>query len=157
MSSLFEVVFENIVKSNVIRLLTILIEGAGRIDNAQCSEDIKLIAEGKLDITRLISVLNFQGDVTLLINLDDLKIGGVILPRVLLRLVKYGEQYDVDFNFDVNDLEDVRMMYLVTELHVYAKEMARDHDMETFFGGMEPASDESSRYFTNGKLGPVSI
>ena len=157
MSSLFEVVFENVVKSNVIRLLLLLIAGAGRIVNAQCSEDIRLIVAGELDAKALDSVLNFQGDVTLSINLGDLKVGGVILPKVLLRLVKYGEQYDIDFNFDSNELENVDMMSLVTQLHDHAKEIARDNDVDTFFGGMEPASDEDTRYFTNNDFGPLLI
>lgn len=157
MSSLFEVVFENIAKSNVIRLLLLLIAGAGKIINAQCSEDIRLIVSGELDVKALDSVLNFQGGVAVLINLDYLKVGGVILPKVLLRLVKYGEQYDIDFNFDSNDLENVDMMSLVTELHDHAKEIAKDHDVGAFFGGMEPAADEDTRFFTNNDWGPMSI
>ncbi len=157
MSSLLEVVFENIVRSNVIRLLLLLIAGSDRIINVQCSEDIRLIVGGELDAKALDSVLNFQGNVTVLINLSDLKVGGITLPKVLLRLVKYGEQYDIDFNFDSNELESMDMMSLVTELHDYAKEIARDNDVGTFFGGMEPASDVDTRYFTNDDFGPVSI
>ena len=156
MSSLFEVVFENVVKSNVIRLLMLLIAGAGRITNIQCSENIRLIIEGDLDVKALDSVLSFHGDVTVLINLVDMKIGGVTLPKVLLRWVKYGDLYDIDFNFDSNDLEDMGMMNLVTALHGDIKEIAKDNGVVAFFGGMEPASDEDTRYFTNDVLGPLS-
>ncbi|MEJ2754313.1 MAG: hypothetical protein P8104_00355, partial [Gammaproteobacteria bacterium] len=61
MSSLFEVVFENVFKRNVVRLMLLLIAGAGRIVNAQCSEEIRLIVSGELDANALNSVLNFQG------------------------------------------------------------------------------------------------
>ena len=157
MSNLFEVVFENVVKSNAIRLLMLLTAGAGRIINAQCSEDVRLIIAGELDANALDSILNFHGDVTVLIRLNEMKVGDIILPNVLLRLVKYGELYDIDFNFDSNEFENVGMMNLVTELHDYVKEIARNHNVDTFFGGMEPAWDEDTRYFTNDNLGPLSI
>lgn len=157
MSSLLEIVFENVVESNVTRILMLLIARAEKIVNVQCSEDISLIVASDLDPTALDSVLSFQGSVTVLINLDDVKVGGIILPKVLLRLVKYGEQYDIDFNFDPNDLENLDMLTLVTELHYHAKKIAIEHDVKTFFGGIEPAVDEGTRYFTNDALGPVLV
>lgn len=157
MSSFFEVVFENVFKRNVGRLLLLLIAGAGRIVNVQCSEDIRLIDSGELDASALNSLLNFQGDVTLSINLSDLKFGGVIIPNALLRLVKYGELYDIDFNFDPDEFKDVARMSLVKQLHDHAKEVAIDSEIDTFFGGMEPASDKDTRYFTNDDFGPLLI
>jgi hypothetical protein len=157
MSNLLEVVFENVCTRNVGQLLLSLIAGAGRIVNAQCSEDIRLIVSGELDANALNFVLKFQGDVNLSINIGDLEFGGVILPNVLLRLVKYGEQYDIDLNFDPYELENVDMMGLVKQLHDHAKEIARDSGVDTFFGGMEPASDKDTRYFTNDDFGPLLI
>lgn len=103
MSSLLEVVYEDVVENNVTRLLMIVIAEAGKIVNVQCSEDIRLWKASDLDATAFGSVLRIQGSVTVSINLDDLKIGGVILLKVLLRLVKYGKKYDIDFNFDSNE------------------------------------------------------
>jgi hypothetical protein len=155
MSSLFEVVFENIVKNRVIRLFMFLIAESDRIICAQCSEDVRLIVAGEIDTKALDSILNYNGDVTVLVNLDDMKVGNLILSKVLLRLVKYGERYDIDFNFDSNELENEGMMRLIKELHDYAKNVARDNEVSVFFGGIEPASDEDSRYFTNDELGPL--
>ncbi|GFO76319.1 hypothetical protein BPLS_P4024 [Bathymodiolus platifrons methanotrophic gill symbiont] len=156
MSDLFEVVFENIVKNNVIQLLMLLISKAGRIINVQCSEDIRLIVEGSLDAKALDSVLNFNGSVTVFINVTDMTFGSIILPNVLLRLVKYDEKYDIDFNFDSNEMKNTDMMNLVTDLHYHAKEIAKGHDVGALFGGLEPASDEDTRYFTNNDLGVLS-
>lgn len=157
MPSLLEVVFENVVENNVTRFLMLLIAGAEKIVNVQCSEDIRLIVASDIDATALDSVLSFQGSVTVLINLDDVKVGSIIVPKLLLRLVKYGEQYDIDLNFDPNDLENLDMLTLVTELHDHARKIASEHDVKTFFGGIEPAVDEATRYFTNDELGPVLI
>jgi hypothetical protein len=115
-----------------------------------------LVIADELDVKALDSILSFHGDVTVIINLDDMKVGGLILPKVLLRLVKYGERYNIDFNFDSNELENVSMVSLATEFHDHTKEIARNNGVDNFFGGMEPASDEDTRYFTNNDLGPLT-
>lgn len=153
MSSLFEVVFENIIKSRVIQLLLFLISCAERVNDVQSSEDIKLFTSGELDEKALESVLNFKGDISVLINLGNMNLGGLVLPRILLRLVKYDDKFDIDFNFDTNELQNMGMTSLVKELHNRAKYIARDYEVATFFGGMEPASDVDTRYFTNGNMG----
>ena len=156
MSGLLEVVFENVLKSKVIQLLMMLITASGRIINVQCSEDIELMNEGELDVDSLSSLLSFDGDVSVLFNLNDMKIGSIILPNVLLRLVKYGVRYDIDFSFESEEIENVDMTTLVAELHNHAKEVAKNHNMADFFCGMEPAFDEDTRYFTNECLGPLA-
>lgn len=154
MSSLLEVVFENVLKTKVTQLLMLLV-ATSRIVNVQCTEDIELMNEGKLDVNSLSSLLSFDGDVSALVSLNDMNIGSITLPSVLLRLVKYGDHYDIDFNFDSEEVEKIDMTALVEELHHHAKRIAGDHSMPEFFCGMEPASDEDTRYFTNETLGPL--
>lgn len=156
MSSLLEVVFENVHKNNVIRLLMLQIAASSKVINVQCSEDIELMNGDELDVNALSYLLSFDGDVSALINLNDMKINGITMPNVLLRLVKYSEQYDIDFNFDSDEIDNIDMTILVAELHHHAKEVARDHNIANFFCGMEPASDEDTRYFTNESLGPLT-
>lgn len=156
MINVFEVVFEGVLKARVINLLRSLVICAKGIINAQCSEDIDLMHHNKLNDKALNSVLNFEGDVSVLINLHDLKADGLILPKVLLRLVKYGDQYDLDFNFNPDELDNVSITFLVTSLHRYVNKIAAMHNVACFFGGLEPASDERTRYFTNEKKGPLA-
>lgn len=155
MSSLLEVVFEGVLKTKVIQLLMLLVTASRRIIDVQCSEDIELMNDGELNLDSLSCLLSFNGDVSALISLDDMSIGSITLPNVLLRLVKYGEHYDIDFNFDSGEIKNIDMAELVTELHHHARWIARDHSMAEFFCGMEPASDEDTRYFTNEILGPL--
>ncbi|MCL1126249.1 hypothetical protein [Shewanella surugensis] len=156
MSSLLEVVFENVLKTKVIQLLMLLVSTSRRIINIQCSENIELMNEDKLDMNLLSNLLNFDGDISALISLNGMNIGSITLPNVLLRLVKYGDHYDIDFNFDSKEVDNIDMTALVVELHHHAKEIARDHSMAEYFCGMEPASDEDTRYFTNETLGPLA-
>nr|WP_321442958.1 hypothetical protein [uncultured Cohaesibacter sp.] len=156
MSVLLEVVFENIQKTKVVQLFMLLVMASIRVVNVQCSEDADLMKEDELDVDSLSSLLNFDGDVSVLVGLNDMNIGDVTLPNVLLRLVKYGDCYDIDFNFDTEEVENTDMAELVAELHHHAQQIAAEHCMAEFFCGMEPASDEYTRYFTNENLGPLS-
>jgi hypothetical protein len=156
MSNLFEVVFENVAKNDVSQLLMTLITSSKRIISAQCSEDFVLMDGDKLNTNILDLVLNFDGDISALINFQDMKVGRVILPKILLRLVKYTDQYDIDFSFDESEFENEDMMSQISEIHSYAKKLASEYDITSFFGGMEPASDEDTRYFTNELLGPLT-
>ena len=156
MASLFEVVFENIVKSGVIQLLLFLISCAERVINIQCSENVELSTSGELDEKFLESVLNYDGDISVVINLGNVNFGSLVLPKVLLRLVKYDNQFDIDFNFDTNDLQNMGMTDLAKELHTHTKYIAKEYEVATFFGGIEPASDVDTRYFTNGNKGRLA-
>ena len=155
MSSLIEVVFENIAKRNATQLLMTLITSAKQTVSTQCSEDVAIMDGEKLNTIILNSALNYKDNLTALFNLRELKVGGTVLPKVLLRLVKYADQYDIDFNFDKSGLDNQNLMPLITELQNFANNLATDYDVKNVFGGMEPASDEDTRYFTNKVLGPL--
>lgn len=155
MTNLIEVIFENIAKSSVMQLLALLILSAKNVTEVQCSEDIELSVNGNISDEDFNLLFDFEGDITALINLQSMKIGDIILPNVLLRLVKYGDLYDIDFNFDSNELESINMIQLLTELHGYTKSIVLNCNVESVYAGMEPASDEDTRYFTNHEAGPL--
>lgn len=154
MSNLFEVVFESVPKNNVLEFLSYLIPEPRIIVNYQFSEKNQLINTNEY-AEALRYFLNFYGDISIIINLDHIKIDDLILPEILLRLVKYGQQYDIDYNFDLNLIKDTPIPDLVKKIHNHTKNIAKDNGISNFFGGMEPASDESTRYFTNNNLGPL--
>ncbi len=153
MSNLLEVVFENVSKVNVSQLLLCLVYSAKCIISADTSEDIELLDEGKLNKPAVESLISFSGDVTALIQLEEMKVDGIVLPLVLLRLVKYNDLYDIDFNFDCAELKHIDMSKLIKALHMSTSSLAKENDVKNWFAGMEPASDENTRYFTNNELG----
>ncbi len=155
MSNLFEVVFEDIPKSKVIPLLLSLIASSNRVINTRCSGGISFMDGDKISTSILESVLNFEGDISMLFDLQDMHVGSIDLPKVLLRLVKYTDKYDIDFNFDESEIDNKYIQSLIAELHDCAKKLASDYNIQNFFGGMEPALDEDTRYFTNEVLGPI--
>lgn len=152
-TNLIEVVFENVIRSYIMKLLNMLILSTQKINDIQCSENINLFTDGQLSKKQLDRFLDFGGDATVLINMQAMNVGDIVLPTVQLRLVKYGNQYDIDFNFDSNELVNIDTMLLIKEVHSFSKNLAYKHSITSFFCGMEPASDEDTRYFTNEELG----
>lgn len=157
MNNLFEVVFEGIDRNCVVRFLLHFISSSKQIISITCSENVVFMEGGVLNAEGLESVININEDMCVLIKLQDMKASSVLVPDVLLRLVKYGEEFDVDFSFDASKLKNIDEPLITKHLHAFAEEMAKDVKLKNFFGGMEPASDESTRYFTNKNTGPLSL
>ncbi len=157
MSELVEVVFENVQKAEVLSLLMQLVSSSGKIIDVHCSEDFNLMDANELDLNSLRSFLDFDGDACALIRLDIMGVGNIALPNILVRLNKYSDNYDIDFNFDLEGVENIEMPALLSELHNHASGIAEHHGLVDFFCGMEPASDEDTRYFTNEKMGPLTF
>ncbi|WP_409523500.1 hypothetical protein [Nitrincola sp. MINF-07-Sa-05] len=155
MTNLVEVVFESVDEGCIIQFFLMLIQGSKKISGYQCSENIPMFTEGELSEEELSRFLDFNGDASILINADDVKLGDVFLPNIQLRLVKYGCEYDVDFNFNCDEIENVSMGALINGIHSYAKSLALEFGISSYYGGMEPASDEETRYFTNEEVGPL--
>ena len=155
MADLLEVVLENILRSKVCQLLMLLLGQAGQITEIQCSEAIKFSSETNISKDEIESFLNLPDNASLIIKLSSLNIAGCIIPSVLLRLVKYGDQYDIDFNFDESDITSMDTTALMKQLHGHVSELGKTYGVSDWFGGIEPASDEDTRYFTGDELGPL--
>lgn len=156
MADLLEVVLENISRSKVCQLLMLLLGYAGRIVEVQCSEGIELSSENDISEDDVRSFISLSEDASLIVKLNNLNIAGNIIPSVLLRLIKYGDQFDIDFNFDEADIAGMGTTALMKQLHVCVSELGKEYQVSDWFGGLEPASDEDTRYFTGSELGPLS-
>lgn len=156
MANLIEIVYENIGKSCVLQLLKLLITNLENIISIECTENPSFFKEGLLSEEGINPFLDFEGDVTVLIKIRSIDLGSIILTNLQLRLLKYEGKYDIEFNFDSNELENTTTTILVKELHEHAKHIALECGVSDFYCGMEPASDEDTRFFTNDELGPLS-
>ena len=73
-----------------------------------------------------------------------------------VRLLRYdGDCYDVEINFIPGEAECASSS-VMGAVHEYAKRLAAEHAISTYFAGMEPARDEDTRYFTGGDGGPLT-
>lgn len=72
-----------------------------------------------------------------------------------LRLFFYDGKYDIDFNFDLLNQVASDQKILIEEVHSYTKKIANKFNITAYFGGLEPAIDKNTRYFTQEKKGPL--
>ena len=95
-----------------------------------------------------------EGDFCVAAKLHGLEVyNGVLLSVVLFRVVKYGGSFDVEFFFYDSDVDDVGAA--MRGMQRYIVELASKFQLGGFYGGMEPAVDVQTRYFTNGDFGPL--
>lgn len=155
MKNLLEVVFESIDKSSVIPVLNKLCFDTKQIISAECNENFELMKDGHLNLNVLETVLNFNENITVFLKIKSMIIEDVPLSSVLLRIVKYDDQFDIDFSFDANEIQSIDIVSLMKRIHSFSKNISEEFRIANFFGGVEPASDETTRYFTRNVLGPM--
>ena len=86
----------------------------------------------------------------------DARFGDIVLPDCLVRILRYGEKYDIEVIWDLDSprfhLEKKTLKYIRTvSANISAKySVAQSH------GGLEPSSDLNTRFFTGVDDGPLS-
>jgi len=85
-----------------------------------------------------------------------LEIGsGVVLVNVHLRVLRYGgDVYDVELNFIPGIAECDFPAVLMASLHKFAIRLGEANEVDNYYAGIEPASDEETRFFTGMGRGP---
>ena len=153
MTSLFEIVFENIERKFVPAVISKFIGCADEVVSIQTDHQTPYFSKNSPDkfTNKLIESDKYS---YALLTLKNMRVGKYLLSLVGLRMIKYENLFDVDVNFDF-DTEDKREISLIIKSwHEYSINLSKEFDIKFFFGGMEPASDKDTRYFSNEKAGP---
>ncbi len=80
---------------------------------------------------------------------------GAALINANVRILRYdGDVYDIEVNFVPLEAACAEPEALTTALHEFAMHMSREHGIASFYAGLEPASDEETRFFTGAERGP---
>ncbi|WP_337057459.1 hypothetical protein [Pseudomonas sp. USHLN015] len=152
MSESYEVVLQQIAAGDLFMLLKLIEAESQELSNLAASEDF-----GKIDIAGINKALidaffAYEGDVCLTGKLRGFKISeAVCLPLVLLRVIKYKGEVDVELSF--NEIPSLDIGRIMLAMQVYADGLSKRFDIKEFYGGLEPAADIDTRYFTGGALG----
>jgi hypothetical protein len=77
------------------------------------------------------------------------------LPFCGIAVYKFEDSIDVEINFKLSDLKDGDDKELATNLMKLSDSISKKFDIENYFCGLEPASDEETRIFTKQKIGPL--
>ncbi len=82
----------------------------------------------------------------------------IIINDVHLRLLRYERlKYDIEINFDLDDIIITGTTGFEIALFNYSSKIANRNLLENSFAGLEPANDEETRFFTGDKMGPYSL
>lgn len=77
------------------------------------------------------------------------------LNNAHIRVIRYDHDvYDVEVNFIPSGVEGVSPDVLMEELHEFAVRLGTAHGVESYYAGLEPASDEETRFFSGAERGP---
>jgi hypothetical protein len=92
-------------------------------------------------------------------EIEQLKISdSVVIKRPHVRVLCYGDRiYDVELNFSLADVDELVPGRLSVDLQTFAACLVKPFDSVSFFAGLEPASDEDTRIFTNEEMGPLTL
>lgn len=98
------------------------------VTSGRPSESIKFSGVGisKSDIEFF---MRFPGDATLMIEASDLTMPSSDIPSVLLRLLKYDDQFAIDFNFDESDVAGLSAVTLMKHLRAYTSKLGKNMKM----------------------------
>lgn len=153
MSETLEVVFEDVCQQAATELLWHLVSRADKVTDAEISKNGFETRSHLIGKEELNTAFGDAEDATALFQVSGLRLGDVKLSLSLIRLVKYGQKYDVDFSFDGGTR--VEACALMKDLRGEAKALARIFNVRSFFGGLEPASDVKTQYFCDEHEGPL--
>lgn len=148
MPNLVDATFENIAEEYVVPLVIRLMHSESNILNI-------VSPEGKPFISALNFTINNKNDGVFIMNLKTLKIKTNVLFEINLRVLKYSDKYDLDFNFRESNI--IIFSNFLKEFHIYMTQLAMEFNVSIYYAGMEPASDEHTRYFTCLENGPLNV
>lgn len=86
-------------------------------------------------------------------TINGFRLGSAVyIPTLLIRVFKFDETISIDFSFDM-DWSNVAVA--MPMLHRHFQQLKLLSGARTVFGGMEPAQDQDTRFFTDDARGPL--
>ena len=155
MSESYEIVLQQVAADDLHVLLKLIEIGSQDVSNLAVSEDFGEVGTVGISKSLVDAIVASEGDVCLTEQLHGFRVLETIrLPLVLLRVVKYEGKFDIELSFNEAPSFDIdKIMFAMQE---YAVALSRKFNIKEFYGGLEPAADIDTRYFTGNALGPVS-
>ncbi|MFR0716831.1 hypothetical protein ACLUS7_17420 [Enterobacterales bacterium BD_CKDN230030183-1A_HGKHYDSX7] len=154
MSESYEIVFQQVAASDLHVLLKSIERGAQALSGLSVSEDFEGVNLVRINKGLVDAIVAYEGDVCLTEQLHEFKASEAIyLPLVLLRVIQYKRKVDVELSFNCVPSFDIGHVMLA--MQGCADALSKKFHIKEFYGGLEPASDVDTRYFTGNALGPL--
>lgn len=157
MSDIYEVVIQGVLEDDLFTLLKILESDAKMVSGVSVSEDVDL-SKGKTCIDKSLvgMIVAYDGSICVSEKIYGFNILELIeLQEVFVRVLKYENYFDVELSF--SDSNEIDIANVMRNIQQYIIGLSKNITFEEFYGGMEPAADFETRYFTNKTLGPLGL
>lgn len=153
MSKIIEIVFENIDIYPTSKLIAEL----GKIHKILNMTYDSTLSELGIDVKDNNSIVKYfeqSSNKYIFINLDKLLIENVYFYKASLQLYSY--EKIIDFTI-ILDIEYCKEKITIKSLNEFSKSVSMKVKSNNFYCGLEPASDEDTRFFTNNIIGPLQL
>lgn len=150
----YEVVLQQVAKGDLHVLLKYIEMRSQTHSGLAVSEEFRGVGSARVNKDLIDAIVAHEGDVCLTEHLHEFNVSGTIrLPLVFLRVIKYKGEVDVELSF--NDAPSFDIDRVMFAMQRYADELSKKFHINEFYGGLEPAADTDTRYFTGNALGPL--
>jgi hypothetical protein len=160
MNYLIELVFENVFFNHMSQMIKELSQEGKQITNYSLQADWEIKGEinwhSADSITQILNQSTNNGW-ALFINLTELNLKQSRIKNCTLQILQYDSQYDININFNLDDIRFRDSTDFIENLMKFARKIAFKYGIQHYFAGLEPADDEETRLFTNGKKGPLTL
>jgi len=154
MSDTYEIIFEQVAADDLQELLNFIEMDSQARSGLAVSESLGRIDSTGVDKRLIDKIVAYDGVVCLMERLHEFKVSeSICVPLVLLRALKYEDGVDVELSF--NSILSVDIDCIMFAMQRYANAISKKFHVKEFYGGLEPAVDIDTRYFTGNALGPL--
>ncbi|WP_122316855.1 hypothetical protein [Pseudomonas cichorii] len=152
----YEVVLEGVPVGELFALLKSIEGGAETLAGLTLSEPLEASGEGGVSKALVDDFIACEVDICLSEQLGGQYVSSEIqIPLILLRVIKLGSIIDVELSFDSSELLDIDAV--MAAMKIYSCGLSKCFGGMEYYGGLEPAMDAETRYFTNDTPGPMSM
>ncbi|MGC7839028.1 hypothetical protein ACPZMI_11265 [Pseudomonas wayambapalatensis] len=156
MAESYEVVLQQVAVRDLFGLLDFLKASSGGLMGLVSSEGVISVDGGDINKVLIDAVIAYRGGVCLKGRLYEFQVSPKMsLPCVLLRVVKYSEGVDVELSF--NEVPFFSADCVMRAMRDYSSGLSNRFEFSQFYGGLEPAVDTNTRYFTGNSFGPLGL
>ena len=150
MSDLSEIVFENVPENQLANL----------VDEFLCSNILTATINGEdiledLDTCSISYSILTMKDGDAFFNLSRLYAFGLEIKSCSIQIIKYDGIFDFNLIFEIEHLKKQSESTTFT-MQKFAQKISEKYRIKNFYGGLEPAYDCETRYFTRHDFGPLA-
>ncbi len=150
MEEVIEFVCEGVPRKSSAALFMHLLSNSAEVVSFECTESVAGSNAATSEIVD--AAVDASMNLSVMANVRALRIGTLMLPNALVRMVKYDDCFDVDCSFDAAAIKGQ-----VMGLHAAVLDLSERFEVKACFAGLDPAADNDTRLFTDREIGPLKM